>query len=108
MRAVSFFTIVYILFLLSQPCQDVFAAPPSVDLRRCAAVQQPQPPDSVHGEFCSPFCICSCCGLSVGCHSEVMVAVPKRVTTVLLENLLENTNPALNIPSYSIWQPPKD
>lgn len=108
MRAVSFSIIVYVLFLLSQPCQDVFAAPPSVDIQRCDAVQQPQPPDSVHGEFCSPFCICSCCGLNVGYHSVFMVAEPKRVMTVILENLLENTCPALSIPSYSIWQPPKN
>lgn len=108
MRAVSFSIIVYILFLLSQPCQDVFAASATIDSEPVATVGSHQTPGDEQGEFCSPFCICSCCGLNVGYHSVFMVAEPKRVKTVMLENLLENTYPALSIPSYSIWQPPKN
>lgn len=107
MRSVSLFIVVYILFLLTQPCQDVFAAYASGEGERIAAAASPQMPGEVPGETCSPFCICSCCGLSVGYHSNVLIAEPKQIAHVIQTIRVEYSDPAVNNFSGSIWQPPK-
>lgn len=56
-------------------------------------------------EQCSPFCICTCCGVTMNIP-KVLAAVTSQVETpVEVNTSLPNIN--LEELSYSIWQPPK-
>lgn len=104
MKPISFVLIFYILFLLVQPCQDVFAAPrnaiASADIKQTDQEEK-------ESDECSPFCICSCCSLSVGYHSLTSVAEPKPTAFLRRINSTEYCEPYLNNFSNAIWQPPK-
>lgn len=104
MRPISVVLIVYILFLLTQPCQDVFAAPKNIN--SSADIQQTEHEEKEADE-CSPFCICSCCSLSVGYHSLTSVLEPNPVISIHRTNSTEYCEPHLNNFSDAIWQPPK-
>ena len=104
MKPISFVLIFYILFLLTQPCQDVFAAPKGVNV--AADVQQTEHEEKESDE-CSPFCICSCCSLNVGYHSLTSVVEPKSSISAHRINSTIYCEPHRNNFSDSIWQPPK-
>jgi len=107
MKAASFSIIVYILFLLSQPCRDAFAAPSiNEENEAIAAVHAPLLAEE-SSDICSPFCICSCCSLTVGYHSTLYMVDPEHVAIAGRKNDLEYKNPVIENFSASIWQPPK-
>ena len=101
--------ILYILVLLTQPCEDFQAV--SLEIKgqgSVAAIYPPIPSESESGpETCSPFCVCGCCGISVVHHGFTTIAMTDRV----------NPSESLPVPTYkspsngsyvdSIWQPPK-
>ena len=107
MRPTAFIIVVYILFLLTQPCQDVLGAPPSV-YGEPAYSQGAKDEDCEDGDDgCSPFCICSCRQAPAGYVSietapDVRVALMPEYSSEL-EYECRITSASLN----PIWQPPK-
>lgn len=108
MKPTSLAIIVYLVFLLTQPCQDVFAsaneaAPGGTFV---AAIGETTETENESDE-CSPFCICSCCSISVAYHSFVTVGSDRR--PVEMHRTVAVEYRGLNTKSFSgsIWQPPK-
>lgn len=108
MKPTSLAIIVYLIFLLTQPCQDVFAsaretAPGDTFV---AAVGETTETESESDE-CSPFCICSCCSISVAYHSFVTVNSVSRPAEIHRTVRVEYRGLDSKSFSGSIWQPPK-
>lgn len=101
--------ILYILILLSQPCQDVFALPNDMNSKQVASIQTeiPGDPGSPNGEACSPFCICSCCSLSVADQNfTVRVTLDAEVGPIAAPPL-HYASPYNKTYQNYIFQPPK-
>jgi hypothetical protein len=106
MRAGTFIAIVYILFLLTQPCRDVFAMPAE---RETGRVIQAATVDDCEdgGEICSPFCVCTCCSVPASFqHFSVSVAASQATVVSPLSNF-DYTAPLTRSFAGSVWQPPK-
>ena len=107
MRPTAFIIVVYILVLLTQPCQDVLGAPPSVS-GEVGISQGAEDEDCEEGDDgCSPFCICSCRQAPAGYFS--IETEPAMTISVKAEHSSE-LEYECRIPSASltsIWQPPK-
>jgi hypothetical protein len=107
-KAISFILTFYVIVLLTQPCQDVFALPREADSQTNVVALTDEPDDSdCEDENCSPFCICSCCSLSV-IHCTFTNAVTLEATSNPdADGVIRYTNPYSNAYQSSIWQPPK-
>ena len=107
MRPAAFVIIVYILFLLMQPCQDIFAAHAlSPDEARTLEVSVGDL-DAEAEEECSPFCICSCRTVPAAEYSTSFISQPKEITPIHRKNPVYYTNPQTKSFAATIWQPPK-
>ena len=108
MRPASFAIIVYILFLLTQPCQDVLAAhDPGFD-DASVATEMSTPSDCEgSGDDCSPFCICSCRTVPAGEYSISLIPEPEIFATIVRKNPIDYTNPQTKSFASTVWQPPK-
>lgn len=106
MRPTAFIIVVYILFLLTQPCQDVLGAP-SVS-GEVGISQGTEDEDCEEGDDgCSPFCICSCRQAPAG---YVSIETEQEVTVSVRPENSSELEYECRIPSASlnpIWQPPK-
>ena len=110
MRPARFAIILYILFLLTQPCQDVLAAHgPGYDDASVAAEVSPPSDcnDEEAGDDCSPFCICSCRTVPAREYSVSLVSGSEPFTTVTRKAPANYTNPQTKSFAATIWQPPK-
>ena len=106
MKAVSFFAIVYILFLLTLPCQDAFAAHRETSTGETTAIDRIDPCEE-EPEVCSPFCICSCCGLPALYYADLVAASPKCKDIDPHQMQIEFRSLAPKAFPGSVWQPPK-
>ena len=106
MRPTVFVIVVYILFLLTQPCQDVLGARPSDGGRGSASIAADKG-ECEDENSCSPFCICSCRQAPAGYFSYESAIQPKILTapsrTPEIGYVCHVPFATLN----SIWQPPK-
>ena len=110
-RLTCFGLMLYIILLLTQPCQDVFAAAPSggEGFTNVVALNPTRGSDTpCEVETCSPFCICSCCSLSVGYHDVARVSVPQTLDPVPLKPAPTYEEPHTNSYHDTVWQPPKN
>ena len=62
--------ILYFIALILMPCTDVHAANPTV-LNSAPSTEHNSCPHEKETDFCSPFCICSCCG-------QIVITAPER------------------------------
>ncbi len=102
-----FIAVVYILFLLTQPCADVFAM--HGEQRETRPVMQAVALDECEesGETCSPFCVCSCCSVPASYqHFSVSRVEPKAIIVNSRSNFFY-TEPFAGSFHTSVWQPPK-
>lgn len=108
MKVFCFSFIVYIVLLLTQPCQD-FAATANDSVYNKSPYSQQQKPSNHNSQSdeCSPFCICSCCSLSVVEHSVSFTLTSVLKSVEIKANLANYTNPNSETLQTSIWQPPK-
>jgi hypothetical protein len=106
MRPAAFLSIVYIVFLLTQPCADVFAM--RVESGSRPAITSGTFGDCEDGgETCSPFCVCSCCSVPA---SYQHFSISKEDTPVVVPQTISNfnyTDPFTGTFNVSVWQPPK-
>jgi len=107
-KAISFTLTLYVILLLTQPCQDVFALPHEAGSQTSTVTLRHEPADSeCESETCSPFCICSCCSLSViNCTFTTAVNL-ETVPTPNAGGVISYTDPYATAYQPSIWQPPK-
>ncbi|MEO7540291.1 MAG: DUF6660 family protein [Pyrinomonadaceae bacterium] len=107
-RTFSLIFIVYIVMLLTQPCQDMVTMFDQCDPgSETAHIENPSA-DHDCAEGCSPFCICSCCGGSVVVNHLVSIAVASHsITTVISPTMSEYTSDDRTPFGNSVWQPPK-
>jgi len=109
-RAFSFIFVVYMLVLLTQPCQEFVASAHEVSLSQTAAavVCGEDPESGSKTDGCSPFCICSCCSInSMGAHTA-SVGIESPAAAIAIPREIAAYSPQ-HTSSYlaSIWQPPK-
>lgn len=108
MRAFSFVFIVYIVMLLTQPCQDMLAGFDGGKNSDSAAVRIDQPADPQHSsDDCSPLCFCSCCSLSVADRANPRISMTTIATISFSAIPTEYDAPVTSTFQNSIWQPPK-
>lgn len=106
MKTFTFTFILYILLLLTQPCQDAFAQVSGNDKSDPVNIQHPiegneQPED------CSPFCICACRQIPSAYQHFTSVAILDVAAAVTPPPTFEYQNPYTKNFYDSIWQPPK-
>ena len=108
MKVFCFSFIVYIVLLLTQPCQDAGAMVNNGVAKTTPFSQNDKPyQNDPRSDECSPFCICSCCGLSVAEHSTSL-RVTTRIERIALPTIfIEYKNSNTTTYQDSIWQPPK-
>ncbi|NOT47606.1 MAG: hypothetical protein HOP17_07625 [Acidobacteria bacterium] len=108
MKAVSFAIIVYVVFMLTQPCQDiaVFADSCNGEAQSYTHID-PQQERQEASDICSPLCICSCCSTSVANHYAFRSFSPDRSDSVVSSVSISYETPYSAAFLNSIWQPPK-
>ncbi len=108
MKAVSFVIIVYVVFMLTQPCQDiaVFAGPCNKEIASYADIEVSESKQET-SDICPPLCICSCCGISAANHFASEALLPNRNGPVALAAPVSYERPYPAPFPNSIWQPPK-
>lgn len=108
MKALSFILIVYIMFLVVQPCQDYVAmSDDCIGNETQTAHFGNGSGDESEGDDCSPFCVCSCCSHSVAYH-KLFSGVSSEVKVVpIIPSKANYTNRYSKAHQNSIWQPPK-
>jgi hypothetical protein len=107
-RAFSFIFIIYIVFLVTQPCQDMISPIDNAGSGETVIANiQNDSDDHEVEEECSPFCACSCC---------IHAVARQRISTessLRLEFIGHNASSVDYDACYSkahqnsIWQPPK-
>ena len=106
-RPTAFVVVFYILFLLTQPCQDVLGAPSSFRGEASAGQAAEDKGCEDSDDNCSPFCICSCRQAPAGYFS--IETAPKMKATIAPIWTIEEDYTCRITASYtgSVWQPPK-
>ena len=106
-RTFCFIFIVYVVFLLTQPCQDLTA----LGVNRCEndtlSVHVERSPAPSQDDECLPFCICSCCSHPVANVVFTLSLSTETKVAVTYSNLIEYPDPDSQTYPNSIWQPPK-
>lgn len=102
MRFITFIMALFILSLSCIPCADEVVSAMSGHEKSQVAQQDGQHPK--HTDYCSPLCICACCGtvsfVSVAANVECPVIPVPRSFVVFDTSSLQD----LPIP---VWQPPQ-
>jgi hypothetical protein len=100
--------ILYIVLLLTQPCQDVFAgALECHDTAHNFVERDYGSKSDCQAETCSPFCICTCCSMSVGNHDLAGSLAPQAFEPIAFQIARDHDNRATRSYQNSVWQPPK-
>ena len=98
----------YLLTLLTQPCQDVLARAIDEESKQSVSMRAEVLSDPCsEGETCSPFCICSCCSLSVTSSTLTATIVTEASTKAQPARVSDYTNLSTAAFQNAIWQPPK-
>jgi hypothetical protein len=106
-RPTAFAIVFYILFLLTQPCQDVLGAPP-LTRGEASASQTEEDEDCEDGDDnCSPFCICSCRQAPAGYFSIETARESKVIIEPVRTTEIDYTRGVSASFTGSVWQPPK-
>jgi hypothetical protein len=96
----------YILALAIMPCTDMETCENDVHIISISAHHHDHKED--HGDTCSPFCVCACCGGIMGfilTSNNVLFDHPEKINNPAF---ISNYNSIFNSAYfYSFWQPPK-
>ena len=107
MRLASLFLIVYVLFLSVQPCEDVIAQFDGHGHRIAATSHFEERSTHEDSDECSPFCICSCCGMPVASRQTAYVVLGFEPANAGRTTASIYKDPYQRNFLSSIWQPPK-
>ena len=59
-----------------------------------------------HTDLCTPFCVCSCCGISVS-FVQIKKLLPEKILLLVKVQITESTYSYSLLFNAGIWQPPK-
>ncbi|HLA96232.1 MAG TPA: hypothetical protein VK612_10960 [Pyrinomonadaceae bacterium] len=109
MRSISYLLIVYVVFLLTQSCQDIAPRVNEEAWSGNASQQTFLTPTQGedHSEDCSPFCICSCRQVPNAYQSFSFGVTSGPDARDFAAGSFEYSDPHARTFSGSIWQPPK-
>lgn len=93
----------YILCLSVLPCAD--RAECNVFEKDKAVSSTEHSDHNLEDEQCSPFCICSCCGVTMNMPKVLACIAPHSLAPTELNSFLPN--PSIEEITSAIWQPPK-
>lgn len=100
MKNLSFFLALFFAFLIAFPCSDGF----SVNENEIAHAQNHEENEST--DFCSPFCVCSCCGAQYSSVKLEILSFEQLSTTIYEKISTFQYSVSFDV-LYGIWQPPK-
>jgi hypothetical protein len=107
-RVFCFSFIIYLVLLVTQPCQDVVAqAGGCCDEPEMSAHFESSSHNEPSEDECSPFCICSCCGQAVASHKNSFGVTLDVETATVTASLKTYSPPDTASFTTSVWQPPK-
>lgn len=109
MRILSFIFIVYAIVTLAQPCRDLAVSVADATKGTSVAASQRDERSNLdpQNDECSPFCICSCCSMSM-LHVRFTFPLPVEVKNGTVEALIPDySDPNPKTFHDNIWQPPK-
>ncbi|HUM50633.1 MAG TPA: hypothetical protein PK431_02420 [Chitinophagales bacterium] len=92
----------YLLALSTMPCADVS----QVQIAKAHSVTA-SAKHQHNNDFCTPFCICACCGQPVTSKINYPVAQTILKPDIFNKNIAINDQTFNSQFSASIWQPPK-
>jgi len=107
----TFIFVAYLLVLAVQPCKDNFLPRDNRghEVQKVAHLD-PSSQDTNGGsnDLCSPFCVCSCCGINpVPTIVYSMSATTYQNIEQATAEFSQYTSPYESTRPFSIWQPPK-
>lgn len=105
MKIFAFLFACYFMVLSMVPCNDRYEPHDAF-----AQTEISQLPTDLHHhlDFCSPFCICSCCGINFNVDFMMPQSVVIAEETAEISNkIIEREQPFLSDYYVKIWQPPK-
>lgn len=104
MKFISVIISIIILALSFVPCTDSIS--PNQESQSLSTSHQESRNHKQHSDFCSPLCVCSCCGTVVAqIEADSGIETYQEQTSTLKESIFKQ-----NLPTdlyYSIWEPPK-
>lgn len=105
MSVTRFIFTLYVLFLAVSPCPDMVADAGVSNAGIAVAGNIHHQTDSADEDYCTPFCICSCCLSHIQPHQSADVFFApavhfKKAATLSIEKPLLGNGSA-------VWQPPK-
>ncbi len=102
MKIFSILMSIYILFMVSLPCVDDIQSYTKTD--HAIETGQTAQHHNNHGDSCSPFCVCSCCSVTVELTYYMFEANPlSTIEFKVVPFYQERVSTYFN----HIWQPPK-
>ena len=102
MKVLSILLSIYVLYMVSLPCVDE-----AIDFNKNfveVTTTHHHHHDNNQSDACSPFCVCSCCSVTVDLTSFVFESNPDR--TVQLQ-LIPYYKESFSYYFHPIWQPPQ-
>ena len=102
MKALSILLSLYVLYMVSLPCVDE-----ACDFNKTfteASTTQHNHHDANQNDACSPFCVCSCCSVTVDLTSFVFESNPVRE---IQSQLIPYYKESFSNYFPPIWQPPQ-
>jgi hypothetical protein len=106
-RIFCFSFVVYLVLLLTQPCQDCAAVVNDPGLDGPYLSQQLPTDREQQPEECAPFCFCSCSGLAAAYHTRPIIVADDLEIKAGTPEAEAYTDPSTSSFQNSIWQPPK-
>ncbi|QBQ42011.1 DUF6660 family protein [Sphingobacterium psychroaquaticum] len=111
MKWLSTILLVYVLALTLMPCTDNDLVPPS-QMAATSLVQHNHQAEKTGShdhkqDSCSPFCSCSCCGITLSTIYFQTIHVEKPFTTFLPMEITREKFPLISNILENIWQPPR-
>lgn len=98
---------VYLIVLSWQPCQEIVNNAQLHIQFSNNQVEDYHAEDNSSEDNCSPFCICSCCQMSVAYHN-FLPQITTEISPQIKEQLISfYENPYLSNNLNSVWRPPK-
>jgi len=106
-KGFCFIFIFYVLIAITQPCQDIIAFADRCNGAGERTHIEKQTDKTPSSDLCSPFCVCSCCSISVVQQPTSLMAVSTSIVDDPSSKLSDYKTPSTSSFPNSIWQPPK-
>ena len=105
MKSITFILALYLVSLAAFPCSDSKSCADEKKQGVAITVTGDHNHSGNEKDFCSPFCICSCCSVNVQVNNIQGVTFAISPANGKLNTLYSETPPLQN--AESIWQPPR-